>query len=104
MKQFGKAELSAVLYLIFAVVVVLIAVLALKLPVVTVVLVVVIEAGLSICMHKVPLWLHVAVIVAELALGIFTKNVIFLILGAALYFAGVIALSFRFRKSEKKAA
>lgn len=103
MKQIGKSELSLILYAIFAVVVFVVAAFALKLPIVTVALVVLIEAGLAACMHKVALWMHVVIIVAELALGIFTKNVIFLILGAALYFAGVVVLSIWFHKEEKPA-
>jgi len=107
MKQLGKAEISLILYVIFAVVVFLISAFALKVPIGTVILIVLVQAGLAFCMHKAPLWLHVVVIAAEVALGIFTKNVVLLILAALLYFAGVVVLSFWFRgnaRREKSAA
>ena len=107
MKQLGKAEIALILYVIFAVVVFVISAFALKVPIVTVALVVLIQAGLAVCMHKVPLWLHVVVIVAEIALGIFTKNVVFMILSALLYFGGVVVLSIWFHgntKREKRSA
>ncbi len=102
MKQLGKAEISLILYVIFAVVVFLISAFALKVPIVTVIFIVLIQAGLALCMHKAPLWLHVVAIAAELALGIFTKNVVLLILAALLYFAGVVVLSFWFRGNARK--
>ena len=68
----------------------------------TVALIVLIQAALAVCMHKVPLWLHVVVIAAELALGIFTKNVVLMILAALLYFAGVVVLSFWFRGNQRR--
>ncbi len=102
MKQLGKAEISLILYGIFAVVVFLISAFALIVPIVTVILIVLIQAGLAFCMHKAPLWLHVVAIAAELALGIFTKNVVLLILAALLYFAGVVVLSFWFRGNARK--
>ncbi|MBQ6441793.1 MAG: hypothetical protein IJJ13_04280 [Lachnospiraceae bacterium] len=102
MKQLGKPEIALILYIIFAVVVFVISAFALKVPIVTVALIVLIQAGLAVCMHKAPLWLHVVVIGGELALGIFTKNVVLLILAALLYFASVVVLSFWFHGNMKR--
>ena len=102
MKQLGKPEIALILYVILAVVVFVISAFALKIPIVTVALIVLIQAGLAVCMHKAPLWLHVVVIVAELALGIFTKNVVLLILAALLYFGGVVVLSFWFHGNGRR--
>ncbi len=102
MKQLGKAEIALILYIIFAVVVFVISAFALKVSIVTVAFIVLIQAGLAVCMHKAPLWLHVVVIAAELALGIFTKNVILMILAALLYFGGVVVLSFWFRGNTRR--
>ena len=103
MKQLGKSEMALILYAVFAVVVFVIGGFALHIPLVTALLIIIIEAGLAYCLHRVPLWMHVVVIVAELALGIFTKNVVLLILGAALYFAGVIVLGFWLRQNTRVA-
>lgn len=75
-----------------ALAVILIGILILDLPVVPVCIVVLIEAGLAVCLNEVPIWLHVLVIAAQIAVGVLCGNLIFLALAAALYFIAILVL------------
>ncbi len=85
---------ALVLFVILAVVILVADIFALKIPVIAAGLVLIIECGLAVCLHKVPLWLHILVVCAQIALGIFAGKVIFMILSAAIYFSAVVVLSF----------
>lgn len=88
----NKSFMSLVLYAIAAIVVILISAFVYKVPIVSVCFVVIIETLLAVCLHNLPIWLHVIIVVAEIILGIICSKVVFMILGAVLYIAAILVL------------
>ena len=78
--------------ILVALAVILIGILVLDLPVVPVCVVVLIEACLAVCLNEVPIWLHAIVIAAQIAVGVFCGNLIFLVLAAVLYLVAILVL------------
>ncbi|MCI5621194.1 MAG: hypothetical protein MR355_06485 [Lachnospiraceae bacterium] len=69
-------------------------------PVLTVVLVLLIEAGMAACLHNLPVWLHVVVLVAQLLLGGLVSQVVFMILAVLCYGLGIFTLKFEAEKNK----
>ena len=84
-----------------AVAMLLVGLLALKLPAFPVIIVLLIEVGMAWCLQKMPLWLHGIVVAGEIVLGALTGNVVFLIIGSAVYFVSVLGLSILLRSTKK---
>lgn len=82
------------LYAILAVIVIIISMVALKIPVVPVCTIVIIETLLAVCLHNLPIWLHVAVIALEIIFGIIFGRAVLMVLMAALYLAAILSLQF----------
>ena len=78
--------------IVAALAVILIGILVLDLPVVPVCVVVLIEAGLAVCFNNVPIWLHVLVMAAQIALGVLCGNLVFMVLAAVLYLIAILVL------------
>lgn len=74
--------------------VVLAGVLALNLPAVGVSLAVLLEAGIAVCLHDVPVWFHGLVLIAEIIAGVLCATLLFMILCAVLYIVEIIVLKF----------
>ena len=93
--QFTIAELkenSALImlcvFVVFAVLEIVLGILVWKMPVVSVCIVVLIEAGLAACLHKL-------VAAAEIVVGIISGKVIFMLIGILCYGAALFALKFQ---------
>lgn len=78
--------------IVAALAVILIGILVLDLPVVPVCVIVLIEAGLAVCLNNVPIWLHVLVIAAQIVVGVLCGNPVFLALAAVLYLIAIFIL------------
>ena len=78
--------------IIAALAVVLISAFTLKISVVAVCIIVVLEAALAVCLHDVPIWLHGLVVIAEIVAGALCAKVVFMILCAIIYVAGILSL------------
>lgn len=63
-----------------------------KASAVTVILVAILEAALSMCLCRSPIWLHGLVVVLNIVLGIVFYQLVFLILVSLIYLAGVILM------------
>ena len=103
----GKGHTKEVALVILAAVtavVILVALLVLKLPVLPVILIVAIEIAMGACLQKVPLWLHGAVVAAQIVVGALTGNVVFFLLGGGLYFIGVLSIGLVFFSSRRTKA
>ncbi len=101
---FGNQPLSIlVLYAVLAAVVILISMIALKVPIVSVCLIVVIEALLAICLHNLPIWLHGAVMILEFVFGIIFGRTVFMILMAFLYLGAILTLQYLRREGQSAA-
>lgn len=71
---------------------ILIATLALKLPVVPVCLAIVIEAGIAVMLHNVEIWVHGLAVVVQLVAGILIGRVGMMIICILLYVCAILAL------------
>lgn len=94
----GEKENKKML-VIFAVIVsmllvILISILALDVPAIPVCVVVLLVAGISICLQDVPIWLHALAVVALVLAGFFTGNIIFMLLCSIIYVVGIFAFKF----------
>lgn len=74
--------------------VILLSILWLKLPAVSVCMLVLLEAGIVVCLQDVPIWLHGAAILLQLAAGALTGKLIFMLLCVVMYCAGIFTLKF----------
>lgn len=94
----GETENKRMLILfgviVAALLVILISILALKIPAVPVCVIVLIEAALAVCLHDVPIWLHGLVVIAQIIAGVLAGGMIFMILCAAMYLVGILSLRF----------
>ena len=80
--------------IVAALLVILVSILSLHLPVVSVCLILLIEAGMAVCLQQVPIWLHGIVVIAEVVLGIITGKWIFMLMCVAINVVGILALKF----------
>ena len=69
-------------------------VLALKIPVVPVCLIIVLEAGIAVCLHDVPIWLHGLVVLVQIIAGAICGKLVFMVLCALVYVVGILSLKF----------
>lgn len=80
--------------IVTALLVILTSILGLHIPAVPVCVIVLLEAGMAVCLHDVPIWLHSLVIAAQAIAGIATGNVVFMLLCCVIYLAGIFALKY----------
>ena len=76
-----------------ALIVIMMGILVWKLPVISVCIVVLLEACLAVCLQDLPIWLHGAVLIAELVMGLFLGNGLFLLTCAVFYVISILVLS-----------
>lgn len=87
-------------YLILAVfgitffVAILLGMFLLKLPVVLVCIILVLESVIGICLHDMPIWVHGIEIMISIVAGIVFGQTVFMIIGALIYIAAILALHF----------
>lgn len=87
-------------YLILAVfgitffVAILLGMFLLKLPVVLVCIILVLESVIGICLHDMPIWVHGIEIMISIVAGIIFGQTVFMIIGALIYIAAILALHF----------
>lgn len=92
-KAEGNFVIPAVFCLVF-----LAAVLAgmflLNLSVVTVCVILVLESLIGICLHDMPIWVHGLEILISIVAGVIFGQTVFMIIGAVIYIAAILALHF----------
>lgn len=76
-----------------ALLVILIGILVWKLPVVPVCIVVLLEAGLAVCLQDLPVWLHGIVLIAQLIAGVLFGSGMFLLACVVFYVISIVVLS-----------
>ena len=89
----NKQQLALFGVVIAALFVILMGIFVWKLPVVAICVLLLIEAGMSVCMQDVPIWLHGIVAIAQVVVGIIFGKTIFLLLCALFYVVGILALN-----------
>lgn len=92
-KAEGNYVIPAVFCLVF-----LAAVLAgmflLNLSVVTVCVILVLESLIGICLHDMPIWVHGLEVLISIVAGVIFGQTVFMIIGAVIYIAAILALHF----------
>ena len=70
--------------------VILTSILALGIPAVPVCVIVLLEAGIAVCLHDVPIWLHGLVVLAQVIAGLATGKLVFMLLCCVIYLVGIL--------------
>ena len=76
-----------------ALAVILIGILAWGVPMIPACIFVLLEAGLAVCLQDLPVWLHGAILIVQLVVGLIFGNGIFIMTCAVYYAAGILMLS-----------
>lgn len=94
----GEADNKQMLVLFGVIVAVLLmilgSILGLRMPAVPVCVMVLLEAGMALCLHDVPVWLHGVVLLAQTLVGALAGKLVFMILCAAMYLVFILSLRF----------
>ena len=88
----NKQHIALFGMIVAALAVILIGILVWKLPVVSVCIFVFLEAGLAVCLQELPVWLHGAVLIAQLIIGLLFGNGMFILLCALYYVVSIVVL------------
>ncbi len=94
MAEENKSMLLLFCAIITVLLVILISMITLQIPAAPVCAIALIEAALAVCLHDVPIWLHLLVIVAQMIAGSLCGVTVFMVLSAAIYVAGILTLRF----------
>lgn len=73
--------------------VIIIGIMGWKLPVIGVCMFVLLEAVLAVCLQNLPIWIHGAVLIAQLIIGLLFGNGMFILLCAVYYVVSILVLS-----------
>lgn len=90
----NKSMLMLFAVIVAALGVILAGIMVWKVPVAVVCIIVLLEAGLTVCLHDVPVWLHGLVVIAQIIAGILCENMVFVVLCAAIYLLGIFTFRF----------
>lgn len=90
----NKSMLLLFAVIVAAIAVILVSVLVLKIPAVAVCVIVLLEIGMALCLHDVPVWLHGLVVIAQITAGVLCENTVFMVLCAVIYLFGILTLRF----------
>lgn len=89
----NKQHITLFGLIIAALAVILIGILVWKLPVVPVCIFVLLEAVLAVCLQNLPVWMHGAILIAQLIVGLLFGNGIFIMVCAVYYVVSILVLS-----------
>lgn len=89
----NKQHIALFGIIVAALAVMLMGILVWKLPVVPVCIFVLLEAGLAVCLQNLPVWLHGAVLIVQLIMGLLFGNGMFILVCAIYYVVSILFLS-----------
>ena len=93
LKQLTKKPIVVLgAFIVVALAMILISILALHLPIVGVCTIVILEALLAACLNRIPIWIHGLIIIAQSVAGIVFGKIVFMVLMAVLYVTAVALL------------
>lgn len=96
----NKRLISLISFVVMAIIVNLISIFALNVSVVPVCCLIILEAGLAVCMHKAEIWVHGFLLLAQIIAGILTGNIILMVMCVIMYALALISLEFSFDLGE----
>lgn len=79
--------------IVAAIVIILVGILAWNVPVLLACILILLEAALAVCMQNVPIWVHGAVVIAEVVIGAIFGRAFFLLLCGVFYMISILALN-----------
>lgn len=89
----NKQHIALFGLIVAALAVVLIGILVWKLPVLPVCIFVLLEAGLAVCLQDLSVWIHGAILIAQLIVGLLFGNGMFILVCAVYYVVSILVLS-----------
>ena len=89
----NKQHIALFGLIVAALAVILIGILVWKLPVIPVCLFVLLEAGLAVCLQNLSVWIHGAILIAQLLVGLLFGNGMFILVCAVYYVVSILVLS-----------
>lgn len=89
----NKQQIALFGLIIAALAVILMGILVWKLPVIGVCVFVLLQSGLAICLQDLPVWLHGAVLIAQLLVGLIFGNGMFILVCAVYYVVSILVFS-----------
>lgn len=92
--QENKSMLLLFAVIVAALAVILVSILVLDVPAIPVCIIVFLEAGMALCLHDVPIWLHGLVVIAQVIAGVLCGSTVFILLCAVVYLIGILTLRF----------
>lgn len=89
----NKDQLTLFGVIVAAMLVILVGILVWEIPVLGACILVLLEAGLAVCMQNVPIWLHAIVVIAQVIVGAVFGAPLFLLLCGVFYMLSILALN-----------
>ncbi len=77
---------------IFAIVAIVVSIVALHISPVVACIMVILEAGLAACLNRIPLWIHGLVFIAQIVCGVMASQVVFMVLMVFIYVFSIVFL------------
>lgn len=81
-------------FVVVTVVMILLGIMACELPVVMVCTIVLLETAIAVCLHNLPIWLHCAVLLAEIIAGVVCGQVLFMVCAGIVYAMAIVTIHF----------
>ena len=89
----NRDQLTLFGVIVAAIIIIMIGILAWNVPVLLACILILLEAALAVCMQNVPIWVHGAIVIAEVVLGALVGRALFLLLCGIFYMLSILALN-----------
>jgi len=91
---------SIIAFCVVILILILVAMLALKEFVISVCVLMILEAMMAVLLHKAELWKHAVLVVAQIVAGVIIGRIPLIIICVLAYIAAMVALHFMFKKTK----
>lgn len=81
-------------FAVITIIMILLGIMMCELPVVMVCSIVILETLIAVCLHNLPIWVHVMILAAEVTAGILCTQLVFIVLACIVYATAILALHF----------
>jgi hypothetical protein len=96
----NKMVLAVAAFALVTLAMIVIGIMALKVPAVAMCVLIILEAGLAVMLHHAELWLHGVLVLAEVIVGIAIGKAVLIILCAVVYVAATVFLQMLDKREE----
>ena len=81
-------------FAVITIIMILLGIMMCELPVVMVCSIVILETLIAVCLHNLPIWVHVMILAAEVTAGILCTQLVCIVLACIVYATAILALHF----------